>query len=156
PEQKEPPLAQRRRGLVLADFSSSAFARTWQARGEQYQEVLRQRPILNPSSLPAAPDIRPALPAGNGSGANAKMLGALLHRFLQSWDFVCEKCSMPALLRQAANQYFAGLGLLRVPFPDPKLGSLRFQPDDPMIPLAALVEEAQEILAEFIGSEAYD
>ena len=62
-------------------------------------------------------------------------LGTLVHRFLEEWDFSCEKCSMPSKLRHMANSYFTQEGL-----PE--------QPD--------LVDHAQQMLARFIGSEDYN
>jgi ATP-dependent exoDNAse (exonuclease V) beta subunit len=62
------------------------------------------------------------------------LLGSLVHRFLESWDFTCEKCSMPTSLTRIANSFFAQEGL----------------PDQP-----ELVKEAQKILTDFIGSETY-
>jgi ATP-dependent exoDNAse (exonuclease V) beta subunit len=82
----------------------------------------------------------------------AALLGSLVHRFLERWDFSCEKCSMPLQLRSVANHYLASLGLLVKPFPDPKEGKGEENPPE----LVALVEEAQRLLADFIDSEDYD
>jgi ATP-dependent helicase/nuclease subunit A len=81
-------------------------------------------------------------------------LGILLHRFLEHWDFSCEKCSMPAILTRLANTYFAQEGMLRRALPDPKEGKLKLEKDDPMTDIVAIVDEAQRLLADFIGSEA--
>jgi ATP-dependent exoDNAse (exonuclease V) beta subunit len=78
---------------------------------------------------------------------------------------------MPARLRVVANHYFASEGLLKEPFPDPKHAS----PRDVSVPLPVgeggrrgdpgeanppelleVVEEAQRLLADFIGSEAWE
>ena len=63
------------------------------------------------------------------------LLGTLLHRFLEHWDFAGEKCSMPAQLTQIAKAFFAQQGL---PYDE------------------ALMLEARRILADFIGSEAWE
>ncbi len=103
---------------------------------------------------------------GQGWYPAPTLLGTLIHLFLEHWDFTCEKCSMPAQLRHVANVYFSGLGLLKQPFPDPKDASPQPSPDGRGRSEAAgeanppelleVVEEAQRLLADFIGSEAWE
>ena len=80
------------------------------------------------------------------------MLGTLVHRFLEQWDFPSEKCDMPVRLRIVANHYFASEGLLKEPFPDPKNADKTSNPPE----LVEVVEEAQRLLADFIGSDAWE
>ena len=57
---------------------------------------------------------------------------------------------MPLQLRFTANHYFASLGLLKEPFPDPKESDKTSNPPE----LVETVKEAQRLLADFIGSDA--
>ena len=87
--------------------------------------------------------------------STALLLGTLIHRFLEHWDFSCEKCSMPASLTHLANSYFAQEGLLRRALPDPKKrGNSNSKKTTPWPNSSPFVDEAQRLLADFIGSEA--
>jgi len=137
----------------------AAFAKIWNERQIRYEQIISTPLLLTPSKLDSKawdteenddPDTERREPATPRT--QAKMLGTLVHRFLEKWDFRCEKCSIPAQLRHVANVYFAGLGLLKQPFPDPKEGEKTDNPSE----LVAIVDDAQKILADFIGSEAFN
>jgi ATP-dependent helicase/nuclease subunit A len=140
----------------LKTLDPARIAAVWKNREKTYELAMSTKAVQTPTSA-----------GENQWSANTKdpealehpepksiitpnMLGTLVHRFLEQWDFNCEKCSMPAKLRQVANSYFAGLGFLKEPFPDPKVGDKTKNPQD----LAKAVADAQDILAEFIGSDA--
>jgi ATP-dependent helicase/nuclease subunit A len=103
-------------------------------------------PPTTPLDSRTTPLVPPTMPF------DPRLLGTLVHKFLEQWDFACEKCSMPAKLRQIANSYFTSIGMLKEPFPDPKEGGKTNNPPD----LIATVDEAQNILADFIGSEEWE
>jgi ATP-dependent helicase/nuclease subunit A len=142
----------------LGNLDLSALAKKWNEREKECEKAEEKRLVVTPSSLsssPAAPSRgsmfnvdSPLKTAENDKGG--VLLGTLVHRFLESWDFSCEKCDMPARLRAVANTFFAELGLLKSPFPNPKEGDGTDNPDD----LKQTVEEAQRLLADFIGSDA--
>jgi ATP-dependent helicase/nuclease subunit A len=148
----------------LLKIDPDSFAKIWQKRNQRYRTELETPRLLTPTG----DAVRGTWYEDYDEGGEAVrttyhvprtaslMLGDLIHRFLEHWDFDSEKCSMPARLRVIANSYFAGLGLLRTPFPDPKEGMPTFDEQDPMSKLADIVEEAQRILAAFVDSEAYD
>jgi len=138
------------------------FAKAWKERQTDYEKVINTSILLTPSRLDSKawePD-DVSLPRSLApSRSHAALLGTLVHRFLEKWDFSCEKCSMPAKLRLIANSYFADQGLLKEPFPDPKLGSPSPSPSPSKgegVDLLQVVEEAQRLLADFIGSEAWE
>jgi len=178
-----------------ANVDPADFAGIWKSRAARCQKAEETTLVMTPTSITvgAAPRGRPQSASikpeprlmsmdfdspdsdfapsdsyfGRPRGAAPTLLGTLIHRFLEQWDFTCEKCSMPAKLRQVANAFFASEGLLREPFPDPK-------DSDPKTPLpqagedgrrpgeggsidiVALVTEAQHLLADFIGSVAWE
>jgi ATP-dependent helicase/nuclease subunit A len=163
----------------VARVGAEEFAKAWDERRKRRQKAEETILITTPTSerressqiedpdvsfahplLRSASSSVPPLPHSASSSArplarsSALHLGTLLHRFLEHWDFNCEKCSMPASLTRLANAYFAQEGLLRRPLPDPKEGKLKLEKDDPMADIVAIVDEAQRLLADFIGSEA--
>ncbi|MFA5974825.1 MAG: UvrD-helicase domain-containing protein [Elusimicrobiota bacterium] len=69
----------------------------------------------------------------------AKILGTLIHRFLEQWDFSKTQSEIPARLRQVIGNLFASAGL---PLTSPSS--------------AAVEKEAQVILDGFVGSESYN
>jgi ATP-dependent helicase/nuclease subunit A len=137
----------------------TSFVRQWDDRRKQEKTAQETRFILTPSRL--AMDLTPQpgnkkhksmkRPDRTVSPELAAHIGTLVHRFLEAWEFTCEKCSMPAKLRVVANHYFAGLGLLKAPFPDPKEGRGEQNAPD----LVQAVEAAQRLLADFIDSPDY-
>ena len=119
------------------------FAKAWQARAARREEALVTPVIVTPTSV-----VRGTWYEGRGDDDNnasdsrityhvsrAILFGTLVHRFLEHWDFTAKKCDMPDQLMKIAKTFFAQEGM-----PE--------QTD--------LVDEAQKILAKFIGSEAYN
>lgn len=137
----------------LKNLDLVQLAKTWKEREQKRLELAELRIVKTPSHLSAAlkksekpkPVTTPAR-----EPINPTLLGTLVHLFLERWDFQCEKCSMPLALRHAANSLFSGLGLLKSPFPDPKEAE---SPQDNPRELTLIVDEAQRLLADFIGSE---
>lgn len=147
------------RALALADrLDFKHLAKTWKEHEQHKLETLQKPLVLSPTSIDMeeVSAFSQPRPASDEIVLDPKMLGTLVHRFLEEWDFKCEKCEMPAKLRQIANGYFASLGHLREPFPDPKTTTTSYPADHPMAPLAALVDGAQRILSDFIGSVPYE
>ncbi len=143
-------------GDWLKTLEPIKIAQKWKEREKVRDEVMETRLVMTPSTLasdqwtvnsgqtdhlPLTTDHSPPT-----------LLGTLVHRFLEAWDFQCEKCDMPAKLRQIANSYFSEQGLLVMPFPDPKDAEA---PNDNPAELTATVGEAQKLLADFIGSDAW-
>jgi ATP-dependent helicase/nuclease subunit A len=123
------------------------FAKVWKERAKRRKEAEETRTIVTPTSfVGAAPRGRPQSrydsesadsnsdsDFGQAQGPAPTLLGTLIHRFLEHWDFSCEKCSMPAQLTQITKSFSAQQGL---PYDE------------------ALMMEARRLLADFIGSEA--
>jgi hypothetical protein len=141
------------------------FAKVWKERARAAQKAREMPLVVTPTSVVSdtwyvVSDT--AEPASSSPTTyhlprtTTVQIGTLVHKFLESWDFSCEKCSMPAKLRQVANSYFAGLGMLEQPLPDPKLGSPKYASTHNMFKIIDIVEESQSILADFIGSEAWE
>ena len=142
----------------LDTLKPAEIAKTWRQREAVYEQGMETKLTITPTSKGrdnvAGGHVSegPSLPRYHAATPSPVLLGTLIHRFLESWDFTCEKCDMPAKLRRVANSYFAGLGLLKEPFPDPKEGDKTENPPD----LVETVEEAQRLLADFIGSEVWE
>jgi ATP-dependent helicase/nuclease subunit A len=161
-ERASPAVAPKREGGWLDSLNPGALAKTWQEREKNCEKAMESRLLLTPSGLNdnagrGARDsgegiFHEELPPPASRVPRPEFLGSLIHRFLEHWDFKCEKCDMPARLRVVANHYLASLGLLVKPFPDPKIGKGEENPKD----LIELVEEAQRLLADFIDSDDYE
>jgi len=141
--------------MLSAPVDPQMFAKVWKEREAKHDVAEKTPLVLTPTQGPRdfetsrKSDARSLVVSKSRS--QFTMLGTLLHLFLETWDFTCEKCSMPAKLRVVANSYFASEGLLKEPFPDPKDGEKSNNPPE----LIEIVEEAQRLLADFIGSEAW-
>ncbi len=148
------------RNNPLKNVDPEYFAKVWKEREEakkkaEKTDVLRtptaQRDTWYEREEPDSSRTTYHVPHPRPLPTTPLLLGTLVHRFLETWDFSCEKCSMPAKLRVVANAYFASQGLLKEPFQDPKDGDKTNNPTE----LIEVVEDAQRLLADFIGSEAW-
>ncbi len=142
----------------LDSLNPERIAKAWEKREQAYKSGMETKVVQTPSTLssvvrytwyerqePDSERITYHLPR-----TTPLLLGTLVHKFLEVWDFSCEKCDMPAKLRQVANTYFSEQGFLVEPFPNPREGDKTNNPRE----LVEMVEEAQRLLADFIGSEA--
>src|SRR5207302_3097205 len=127
----------------LKTLTPAAFAKTWRERAQRCRLAEETPLVMTPTALSARASERESerreVKDSHGRSlprSLAPLLGTLVHRFLEQWDFSCEKCSMPAKLRVVANHYFASQGLLKEPFPDPKDGDKTNNPRE----LVELVE----------------
>ena len=159
PTKDRPDKTLERSDAKLPQIDPQGFAALWKERAEKRKKIEEMSLVMTPtasstkSPAPRATSLnRPPLPMAY----NPSRLGTLIHLFLEHWDFTCEKCSMPALLTRLANTYFAQEALLLRVLPDPKEGKLNLEKDDPMTEVVATVDEAQRLLADFIGSEAWE
>lgn len=125
----------------LASLNPQEIAIKWKEREKAYEEGIATKVVLTPSTLNSdkwyvvSGKKEEDLPLTTDHLPPA-MLGTLVHKFLESWDFQSEKCAMPAALRAVANSFLAG----------------EANPTERI----ALVEEAQRLLADFIGSEDWE
>lgn len=141
---------------ALPALNPDAFAAAWKMRNDAFERVNQTPVIATPSSFPAVDlterwsgprhhtarnpvpplphDGPPAVVSEEGGlrRDDGRQIGTLVHRFLQYWDFSCQKCDMPASLRRIAGAAI-----------------------DPELSRPEVIDEAQKILAAFIGSPAY-
>jgi ATP-dependent helicase/nuclease subunit A len=128
---------------LFQDVNPQQLAALWQQREKEYRRVLETPRVLTPSSLTThqpdqKPDLLPQQQAfeeleNRSTRDYAKLLGTLLHSFLEHWDFRGDPSILPSRLTAliessayaSANQ-------------------------------AALLKEAQEILSVFLRSPAYE
>jgi ATP-dependent helicase/nuclease subunit A len=138
----------------LKTFHPAEIAATWKTREQRYTQMMSSARVVTPSAMEREqPGAHKNVLPPTVSSETPTRLGTLVHKFLEAWDFHEEKCAMPLALRHVANSYFASEGLLKEPFPDPKLAIQRTKnPAE----LTVIVDEAQRLLADFIGSEEYD
>lgn len=116
---------------LLKDIQIKSFAQTWKEREAKWKHAKDRATIVNPSHFGFRnSDIGFEKQDTNSEFRIPKSeIGTLVHRFLELWDFTCKKCDMPARLRQIAS---------------------------PLQASAEVIDEAQKLLAGFIGSESYN
>jgi len=180
-KQTEPEIAVSTGTPLLDKLQPKEFAALWKKRGEECAAVLAAPMTINPSHLTVIAR-RPSTPINkNGRRGNlrsktteiaasspaapprddkldAATLGTLLHRFLEKWDFHAPKSEMPAKLRAVADAYFASLSNVEFGIRNAEEGSAvskGIPPSALYTPHSALVDEAESILNNFIGSPAY-
>lgn len=119
---------------AIPPFDPAGFAALWRQRATRRQAIEAMAMVQTPSTLEhptppheATPEVEPLITPI----ASPVLVGSLVHRFLELWDFDCKKCDMPAILRAQAETFFAQQG----------------RPID-----AAVVDAAQRALARFLGS----
>lgn len=143
----------------LTHLDPAAFAAVWKKREERCAVAKAAAMTLTPTSSRrlgvsefGGDEWTPKRQDAETPIQSSTLLGTLVHQFLEQWDFAAEKCAMPAKLHHVANAFLAAQGLLKEPFPDPKVGGVTQNP----AALVSMVEEAQDLLAGFIGSDAWE
>jgi len=147
--------------MPWANVDPKEFAKIWKKRAEERRKAEETLLVTTPTSVGAG--LVPARKSGSrpvesnfidldstdpdsislradgysraGTRPAPTLLGTLIHRFLETWDFTCEKGEMPTKLTQIAQAFFAQEGL---PYDE------------------ALMLEARRLLADFIGSAAWE